>query len=68
MYSSNCGEMAPDTIMTTKSLYGQHVVMNVKSKGFSSSIINSARSALSVCITLEIIEAGKRPLICQYMK
>ena len=40
----------------------------LKSKGFSYSIINSARSASSVFITIEGIEAGNPPLICQYMK
>ena len=41
---------------------------SLKSKGFIYSIINSARSALSVFITPEGLKAGKDPLICQYMK
>ena len=39
----------------------------LKSKGFSYSIINSARSTLFAFITLKGIEAGKHP-ICRYMK
>ena len=41
---------------------------SLKSKGFNYSIINSASCALSAFITLEGLEAGKHPLICQYMK
>ena len=43
-------------------------LQSLKSKGFSYSIINSARSALPAFITLEGIEAGKHALMCQYMK
>ena len=40
----------------------------LKLKGFSCSIINSVRSALSAFITLEGFEAGKHPLLFRYMK
>ena len=41
---------------------------SLKAKGFSYSITNSARSALSAFIPLEGIEACQHPLICRYMK
>ena len=44
------------------------LLCSLKSKGFSYSIVNSARSGLSPFITLEGIEAGKHPVMCRYME
>ena len=39
-YSSSRGEMTPDIVMTTKSLYGQHYMMNEKLIGCNRVLLN----------------------------